>query len=261
MSRYRYCDIGINLFCRQFKDHDEIVDRAAEHGVACILTGSDMTDVRLINRYTEEHDVWGTAGIHPHNADRAKPEDMDELERILTSNPKIVAVGECGLDYDRMFSSRENQVAWLKRHIDLAEKTGKPMFLHVREAADDFLRCFEDHPELRKRSVVHCFTDGIDTLRRYLDAGFYIGITGWICDPRRGDALREAVKELPLDRVMLETDAPYLIPRNVKGLKGANVPENIVYVARDLALSMGVEEETLISAALNNTCRFFGITL
>lgn len=189
----------------------------------------------------------------------AQSEDFARIREIVSGNDRIVAVGECGLDYDRMFSTRENQIRCFDHQIKIAEECGKPLFLHEREAADDFIARFKKHGEICKHSVVHCFTGTKETLQRYLDMGFYIGITGWICDERRADALREAVKYIPLNRIMIETDAPYLTPRNIKGLDRTNVPQNIKYVATELAKNMRVNEEELISAVRENTEAFFRI--
>lgn len=242
----KYYDIGLNLFCRQFPDPEKVIQRAASAGINCILTGTDMKENQRIDTFIKTHEVYGTAGIHPHNADSAKKEDFDLLETLLTGNDRMVAVGECGLDFDRMFSTRENQIRCLEKHIVLAEKLDMPLFLHERSSAEEFVRRFKKHPEICKKSIVHCFTGDKRTLEQYLEMGFSIGVTGWICDDRRAKELREAVRVLPLDRVLIETDAPYLTPRNVPGLDRTNVPENIVYVARDLAKYMGVEEQVLI---------------
>ena len=255
----KYIDIGLNLFCRQFRDPDRIIADAAAAGVSCILTGSDMKDSEAVSRYVQTHDCFGTCGIHPHGADRARPEDFVRIREIVTQNPKIVAVGECGLDFDRMFSTRENQLRCFDRHIKLAEELGKPLFLHERSASADFIARMKKHPEQCSRSVVHCFTGDAQTLKVYVDMGFYIGITGWICDDRRGKALREAVRLIPSDRLMIETDAPYLTPKNVKGLGNINVPQNIRYVAAELARYMHTDEAELTAQVLENTRRFFGI--
>ena len=157
----KYYDIGLNLFTRSFP---------------------------------------GTAGIHPHSADTAKEEDVERVRELVMTNPKIVAVGETGLDYDHMYSKKENQIHFFKELLDVAEETGKPLFLHERDAADDFIACFKGHEDLCRRAIVHCYTGDKKTLERFLDMGFYIGITGWICDERRGEALQDAVSILPLDR-------------------------------------------------------------
>ncbi len=218
-----------------------------------------MRSSESVNTFVKDHDCHGTCGIHPHGADRARSEDFARIREIVSGNDRIVAVGECGLDYDRMFSTRENQIRCFDHQIKIAEECGKPLFLHEREAADDFIARFKKHGEICKHSVVHCFTGTKETLQRYLDMGFYIGITGWICDERRADALREAVKYIPLNRIMIETDAPYLTPRNIKGLDRTNVPQNIKYVATELAKNMRVNEEELISTVKENTEAFFRI--
>lgn len=256
----KYYDIGLNLFCKQFPEPEKIMKDAENAGVCCILTGTDSKENRKIDAYVRSNFAYGTAGIHPHNADSARLEDFQLIERILTENQRIVAVGECGLDYDRMFSTKENQIRCLEKHIVLAQKLNKPMFLHERSAADDFIRRFKRYPDICSRSVVHCFTGDKETLSKYLSMGFSIGITGWICDDRRARELRDAVKLIPLDRILIETDAPYLTPRNVPGLARTNVPQNIVYVAKELAKYMKVPEEALIENARKNTERLFHIS-
>lgn len=253
----KYYDIGLNLFCRQFPNPEKIIQDAAAHGVTCILTGTDPKENQKIDQFVKTHDCYGTAGIHPHNADQAKQEDFQMIEKILSENKKIVAVGECGLDYDRMFSTKENQIRCLEKHIVLAERLNKPLFLHERNAAEDFISRFKKHPDICKKSVVHCFTGNKQTLDKYLSMGFSIGITGWICDSRRAKELREAVRIIPLDRILIETDAPYLVPKNVEGLDRTNVPQNIIYVAKELAQYMKVSENDLIENARKNTERIF----
>ena len=255
----KYYDIGVNLFCKQYPNPEKIVQEAEENGVCCILTGTDPKENRKINDFVKTHNVYGTAGIHPHNADRAKQEDFVLMEQILSENKNVVAVGECGLDYDRMFSTKENQIRCLEKHIVLAEKLKKPLFLHERSASDDFIKRFKKHPDICKRSVVHCFTGDRATVENYLSMGFCIGITGWICDDRRAAKLREAVRSIPLDKILVETDAPYLTPKNVANLSRTNVPQNIKYVVRELAKYMNVAEETLIENAKKNTERIFQI--
>ena len=159
-----------------------------------------------------------------------------------------------------MFSTKENQIRCLEKHIVLAEKLDKPLFLHERSASDDFIKRFQKHKDICSKSVVHCFTGDIKVLEKYLELGFNIGITGWICDDRRADELRKAVSILPIDRVMIETDAPYLTPRNVKGLGRTNYPQNIKYVVQTLARYMKVDVNALIKAARDNTERLFGIS-
>ena len=143
-----YYDIGLNLFCRQFRDPEKVIEDAKEAGVCCILTGTDSRENQKIDTFVTNHIAFGTAGIHPHNADRAKKEDFDLIEKIILQNPKVVAVGECGLDFDRMFSTRDNQIRCLEKHIVLAERLDKPLFLHERGAAEEFARRFKKHPDI-----------------------------------------------------------------------------------------------------------------
>lgn len=254
-----YYDIGVNLFSPQFHDPEQVIADAEADGVFCILTGTDPEENEKIDAFTRRHAVCGTAGFHPHNADHLKQGDAARIRELIRNNPRLLAVGECGLDYDRMFSTRENQIACLETMIALAEELDRPMFLHEREAAEDLIRCFQGHASICEKSVIHCFTGGREALEKYLDMGFHIGITGWICDDRRGTSLREAVKILPPDRVMVETDAPYLVPKNVKGLKRTNVPGNVKYVLRELAFRMDLDEAVLREQVRRNTERFFGI--
>lgn len=255
----KYYDIGLNLFCRQFPDPQKIIADAAAENVCCILTGTDMKENLRIDSFVKNNNSFGTAGIHPHNADSARQEDFQLIEKLARENPRIVAIGECGLDFDRMFSTKENQIRCLEKHIVLAEKLDMPLFLHERDAEEDFIRRFKNHPEICKKSVVHCFTGGKDTLKKYLDMGFNIGITGWICDDRRASELREAARLIPLDRVLIETDAPYLTPRNIKGLDRTNVPQNVCYVAQELAKYMNVTVPELAENAKRNTERIFNL--
>ena len=261
MEFVKYYDIGLNLFCKQFPEPEKIIKDAEDNKVCCILTGTDIKESKRINDFVKSHNVFGTAGIHPHNADRAKQEDFQLIEQILIENNKMVAVGECGLDYDRMFSTKENQIRCLEKHIVLAEKLNKPLFLHERSAANDFIKRFKKHPDICKKSVVHCFTGDKTTLDMYLSMGFSIGITGWICDDQRAKELRDAVHIIPLERILVETDAPYLTPKNVLGLNRTNVPQNIKYVVKELAKYMKVEESVLLENARKNTERIFQINV
>ena len=257
----KYSDNVVNLFFRQYPDPEYVLQNAYKNEVCCILTGSDHEENQRVVDYVSTHPgVYGTTGIHPHQADHMT-ETAFEYIRSAQQHTQIVAVGECGLDYDRMFSTKQNQIRCLERHMEIAFDTGKPMFLHERSALQDLAAMFHNCPSLCSRSVVHCFTGNRQQLSAYLDMGFMIGITGWICDAKRAGDLRDAVSFLPMDRVMIETDAPYLTPKNVPGLNRVNVPENIRYIAHDLSHYMQVPEEDLIRKTLSNTAAFFGISL
>ena len=257
----KYYDIGVNLFCKQFPNPEQIINDALQSGVTCILTGTDPKENRQIDTFINNHQAYGTVGIHPHNADSTRDKDYLEIENIAKTNNKIMAIGECGLDFDRMFSTKENQIKCFEKQIEIAETLNMPLFLHERNAVEDFIKVLSHHKEICKKSIVHCFTGNAETLKKYLSMGCYIGITGWICDSRRAKDLRQAVRYIPLDRIMIETDSPFLTPKNIQGLSKTNYPQNVKYVAKELAMHMGVPENTLISKAKENTEHFFSIHL
>ena len=257
----KYYDIGVNLFCKQFPNPEQIINDALQSGVTCILTGTDPKENRQIDTFINNHQAYGTVGIHPHNADSTRDKDYLEIENIAKTNNKIMAIGECGLDFDRMFSTKENQIKCFEKQIEIAETLNMPLFLHERNAVEDFIKVLSNHKEICKKSIVHCFTGNTETLKKYLSMGCYIGITGWICDSRRAKDLRQAVRYIPLDRIMIETDSPFLTPKNIQGLNKTNYPQNVKYVAKELAIHMGVPENILISKTKENTEHFFSIHL
>lgn len=256
----KYIDIGLNLFSRQYAGReDEIVRDASEAGVGIIITGSSETSSSLAAGYVRDHEgIYATAGIHPHDAKSFGKDTMARLRSWISENPRIVAVGECGLDYDRMYSPKEVQLEVFERQVELAEELGKPLFLHEREASADFATILKRHRTVCERAVVHCFTGNAATAEEYLSLGCRIGITGWVCDERRNADLLEALSTIPANRLMAETDGPYLKPR-IRGLKDPNRPEYIVHVVRRIAEIKGLDEEVLRAQILKNTREFFGI--
>ncbi|WP_320928346.1 TatD family hydrolase [Hungatella sp.] len=260
----KYIDIGLNLMGKQFdSDRETVAADSFAAGVGFIVTGTDLKSDRAAVDYLKksrfEH-AWCTCGIHPHNADRWDENYKKQLLELIQRNRGIVAaVGEAGLDYDRMFSTKENQKRCFSDILDIAERLELPLFLHERSAEQDFIKLMKQHQELCRRSVVHCFTGSRGTAYRYLQMGCYIGITGWICDDRRNREVVEAVKSIPLDRLMIETDAPYLTPLNIKGLPRRNVPVNIKYVAEKIAAVKNTDVEAVEQAALRNTRQFFNL--
>ncbi|MGI9330755.1 MAG: TatD family hydrolase [Gammaproteobacteria bacterium] len=179
----------------------------------------------------------------------------------LAQTDGIVAVGECGLDYFRNFSDPQDQRRAFTAQLEIGVKTGKPVFLHQRDAHADFTAILREHIGDLNGGVAHCFTGNVDELQTYLELGLYIGITGWICDERRGHALQAAVRELPLDRVMVETDAPYLVPRDLpeppRGRR--NEPAFLPHIVRATAACMDCNPAELARAATSNSERFFGL--
>ena len=261
----RYIDIGLNLFSDQFRGHEiEIVENARAKDVTFIITGSSLKSSRLAAEFCETHpdkNISFTAGIHPHDAKNCEKDTLNNIRSILAAHRgHAAAVGECGLDYDRMFSPADVQRKVFEEHIALAEELNFPLFLHERSAAEDFAKILSGHPDAAKKAVVHCFTGNRATVEKYLELGCMIGVTGWVCDDRRNAELLDALEVIPVDRLMAETDGPYLLPRGIKGLKNPNVPENIVYVVGKIAEVKELDEEKLRKQILDNPVRFFGFS-
>jgi TatD DNase family protein len=259
-------DIGANLTHDSFDaDRAEVLARARAAGVTrLIVTGASAEGSRHARELANTHPdtLFATAGVHPHHASDYD-ETTDTLLRGLSRYPEVVAVGECGLDYFRNFSPVTAQRSAFERQLDIAAESGKPVFLHQRDAHDDFVSILGARLAEISGGVAHCFTGNKDQLREYLDMGLYIGITGWICDERRGHELRAAVEYLPLDRVLIETDAPYLLPRDLPGdlpwrISGRrNEPATLPHVLETLARYMQVEATELAAAATRNTETLF----
>jgi TatD DNase family protein len=257
-------DIGANLTHDSFdRDRDEVIARAANAGVTrMIVTGASRAGSPLAQQLAAERPgvLYATAGIHPHHATELDS-DTETMLRDLANRAQVVAIGECGLDYFRNFSPADVQREAFARQLRIAHECGKPVFLHQRDAHDDFVAILNEYRDGISGGVAHCFTGGPAEMQEYLDMGFYIGITGWICDERRGQNLQEAVAELPLDRVVIETDAPYLMPRDLPEKLPArrNEPMVLPHVLRALARHMGADAQELAVSATRNTEKLFGL--
>ena len=256
-------DIGVNLAHDSFdSDREAVMARARDAGVTrMIVTGSTLDSskaaVQLAQTVTGLH---ATVGMHPHHASELDESDLPQLRQLL-ARPGAVAVGECGLDFFRDFSPRDHQEAAFRRQLGLAMETGLPVFLHQRDAHARFVAILDECGDRMPAGVAHCFTGGPDEMRDYLDRGLHIGITGWICDERRGDALRAAARFLPLDRVMIETDAPYLLPRDLhpKPRTRRNEPMHLPHVLYTLARLMEVDAERLAADTTANAEALFAL--
>ena len=257
-------DIGANLAHDSFDDdRDEVLQRAADAGVSrIVVTGSSDESNEKAAQLAEKHPgvLWSTAGVHPHHASDYSG-DSDALIRRLATGGRIVAVGECGLDYFRNFSPRDAQLAAFRAQLDIAAETGLPVFLHQRDAHDDFVEMLEPMLPKLSRAVAHCFTGEHESLREYLALGLYIGVTGWICDERRGKHLKDIVSIVPDDRLMIETDAPYLLPRTIepKPKTRRNEPMYLPEVLRVVAEARGQSEAHLAKMTAENAVTFFGL--
>ncbi|SCW63204.1 TatD DNase family protein [Paenibacillus tianmuensis] len=264
MKKPSLIDIGVNLMHRSFHpDRDQVVARAEAEGVSpLILTGTHMRNSEEAARYAARFPgkLYSTAGIHPHDARNCGPDTLARL-RKLAELPSVVAIGECGLDYNRDFSPRDVQRKWFEAQVMLACELRMPLFLHEREAHADFVRILKTHLHRIDRAVVHCFTGSASELKTYLDMGLYIGITGWICDERRGKHLRELVRRIPLDRLMIETDAPFLTPRDlpVKPADGRNEPAFLPHILQAVSICTGKSAEEVAEATTQTARHVFGL--
>ena len=258
-------DIGANLANSSFSsDLEEVLTRAKQAGLErIIVTGScfDSNNDAIALAHSYPDFLSSTAGLHPHYASQWDDNMREQVESLLLQDA-VVAIGETGLDYNRNFSPPDAQRHAFENLLDIAEQHGKPLFLHQRDAHEDFHAMLSNHPSLPERTVVHCFTDTEDALLDYLDMGCYIGITGWICDKKRGSRLRDIVRNIPLDRLMIESDAPYLMPhreqlRSSMAQKNRNEPHTLYYVAKQIAECTKQREEHIVETTYQNAKRFF----
>ena len=263
----QYIDIGINLTHRSFNhDREEVVKNAAEKCVfPLIITGTSVRASKTASDYASKSSangtpMYSTAGVHPHDAKSCDEQTISQLRR-LSRLPHVVAIGECGLDYDRDFSPRDVQKKWFAQQISLAKSENMPLFLHERAAFEDFTAILKENRDICNRAVVHCFTGTATELNAYLDLGCYIGITGWVCDERRGTDLRRILKNIPLDRLMIETDAPFLTPRNLRErpTDNRNEPRYLPHIAAEIAGCMGKSVDLIAEETTKNARAFFGI--
>ena len=257
-------DIGANLTHDSFDhDRDAVLQRAREAGVAkMVVTGASREHSPKALALAQAHPgfLYATAGVHPHHASEYTEECDAEL-RALHAHPEVVAVGECGLDYFRDFSPRPAQRRAFERQLEIGAATGKPLFLHQRDAHDDFMAVMRQFVGRLGPAVVHCFTGSREELFDYLDQDWHIGITGWLCDERRGQHLRELVRSIPANRLMIETDAPYLLPRTVKPQPShrRNEPMYLAHIVEELARDRGEDVATTAANTTATARAFFNL--
>lgn len=263
-------DIGANLTHDSFDhDRDDVLQRARAAGVTrMIVTGASREHSPQALALARQHpgELFATAGVHPHHAIEYT-EECDAEMRALHAHPEVVAVGECGLDFFRDFSPRPVQRKAFERQLQLASDiavngVGKPLFLHQRDAHADFMAMMKNFDGRLGPAVVHCFTGSREELFDYLDADWHIGITGWLCDERRGQHLRELVKHIPANRLMIETDAPYLLPRTVRPLPShrRNEPMYLAHIIEELARDRGQNIATVAAATTATAAAFFRLS-
>jgi len=254
-SGMQWIDIGANLTHESFDvDREAVIARAAAAGVTQLLvTGASIASSRAAIELSCSHPgrLFATAGVHPHHADELTAAQLPELRALLRQSA-VVAVGECGLDYFRNFSAAPAQRRAFELQLQLAAECGKPVFLHQRDAHEDFVAILREHVGGLHAAVAHCFTAGERELEAYLALGLSIGITGWFCDERRGAHLAALVARIPVQRLMLETDAPYLLPRDLPSPapKRRNEPMYLPHIGAAIARARG---ESLAACAAHTS--------
>jgi TatD DNase family protein len=248
------------------RDREAVVARAQGAGVkALVITGSDIESSARAAAYAANNanlNCKTTAGVHPHNAKDWNEQALARLEDLIVLyGSGIRAVGECGLDYNRNFSPQDAQRKCFEEQLKLAARIGKPVFLHERDAFGDFFSILKQYKAGLPGAVVHCFTGQRPELEAYLSIDCYIGITGWVCDERRGSHLVSLLNTIPADRLLLETDAPYLMPRNlprsVRGKSGRNEPCFLPHIAAYVAKILDKTPEQIAMETSDNAKRFF----
>jgi len=256
-------DIGVNLTSSQFaRDHDAVVERAFAAGLSgMLLTGTNLHESERALTLAQRHArCWSTAGVHPHDSSRWTRE-TEQRVRMLAQAPEVVAIGECGLDFNRNFSTPQEQEAAFSAQLALAAECGMPVFLHCRDAHERFMALLSPWLDKLPGAVLHCFTGTRDELQDCLRHGLYIGITGWVCDERRGLALRDMLPLIPANRLMVETDAPYLLPRDMmpKPSSRRNEPAYLAHIMARIAHWRGEDAQWLSRETDNNVRSLFGV--
>jgi TatD DNase family protein len=257
-------DIGVNLAHASFRhDRDAVITRACAAGVTTmIVTGTSVPSSRAADvlARTRPGTLFATAGVHPHDARHCDDATIPALRALASERGTVVAIGECGLDFNRDFSPRPVQEQWFESQVALAAELGLPLFLHERDAHARFVEILGRHrASLTGGGVVHCFTGTGAELDAYLAMDLHIGITGWICDERRGTHLRELVRRVPLERLMLETDAPFLAPRDLRPRPhgGRNEPGLLPHVLVVVAECLGRAPAEVAAATTATARRLF----
>jgi TatD DNase family protein len=259
-------DIGVNLAHESFDaDRDQVVAAAMQAGVTrLIVTGTSVTaSARAAELAGARPGVlYHTAGVHPHHAAEFDEHSGRALTALLTG-AGAVAVGECGLDYFRDFAPRDRQRETFRAQLEIAAATGLPVFLHQRDALDDFIAILTEYRPHLAGGVAHCFTEGPGALRRCLDLDLFVGITGWVCDDRRGQPLRDALPGMPLNRLLVETDAPYLLPRDLHPAPKTrrNEPRYLPHVVARIAALLQQPIDQVERATTANAEALFGLSV
>jgi len=256
-------DLGLNLAHDSFdSDRDQVIAEAVAAGVGhFVITGSTLESSRraIDLARVSPRQLRATAGVHPHHAREFHDRDIPTLKELMQA-AEVGAAGECGLDHFRNFSSPEDQERAFRAQLELAAELDRPVFLHQRDAHAAFIEILDEYLPSLPAAVAHCFTGNRHELEDCLARGLSIGVTGWICDERRGHHLRELVRLIPPDRLMIETDAPYLLPRDLspRPKSRRNEPKYLPHILRTIADCRGDDWTTLARVTTANAMKFFG---
>ena len=242
------------------KDLEAVIHRAKQSGIENMMTvGIDQeTSIRAVEITGKFDGIYASVGVHPHRASSCSDQVMQKLTD-LTNNTRVRAWGETGLDFNRMYSPKEDQEKWFVRQIQTADEYQLPLILHERDSQGRLLEILKAHPNKNRRGVVHCFSGNRLELEAYLDLGFFIGVTGILTLQKRGADLRELVRHIPLERLLIETDAPYLTPAPQKNKTRRNEPAFVKSVLLKLAETREVDPEKLAGITFSNAMRLFNI--
>ena len=259
-------DIGVNLTNKRFdKDREEVIHRAKMANLSGLLiTGTSVEEsqhaLALCQQYQTSFPnfLYSTAGVHPHDADHVTADYLDKIKQ-LAAQPQVKAIGECGLDFNRNFSAPAQQQKVFSAQVALAAELNMPLFLHQRDAFEPWFSTLAPYKDKVPAMVAHCFTGTKSELSQCITADMYIGITGWLCDERRGQSLRDIVSSIPLNRLLIETDAPYLTPRTIrpKPKSSRNEPSYLPFIVKEIANITGLDPKEIACQTSLNARRVF----
>ncbi|KGJ97493.1 TatD family hydrolase [Colwellia psychrerythraea] len=269
MKKGTLIDIGVNLTNKRFdKDREDVIIRAKSAALSGLLiTGTNVEEsqkaLRLCQQYQTDFPnfLYSTAGVHPHDADHVSIDYIEQLKQLARQS-QVKAIGECGLDFNRNFSAPAQQRKVFSEQVNLAAELNMPLFLHQRDAFEPWFDILFPQIDKIPAMIAHCFTGTKDELKQCLAADMYIGITGWLCDERRGQTLRDIVSLIPLNRLLIETDAPYLTPRTIrpKPKSSRNEPSYLPFIVKEIASITGLDQDVIAWQTSLNSEKLFDFT-